>query len=147
MARLHIYVDVRDGNTISKFGVPRNGQVVFLNQHATDSLHVVIEGASADSSPLCKGGQKIVSFDVAAGKKDGYKICSDFEGVAFKYSATVGNAATEDPIVIIETSGFSTTEALVGGAIIGFGLGLLAAVAFLRSKMQQAKIQQVKSQG
>lgn len=140
MARLHIYVDVKDDKTVSKFGVTKTKRVVFHNQHATDTLVVTIDGATADRSPLCKGQQKIVSFDVTAvEKEEGYKICKDYPLDTFKYTATLGTAAAEDPIVIIETSWFFGGDALVA-AVIGAGVGAIVTAVVLKFRRDRPQV-------
>lgn len=147
MSNLRIYVDVNTTNntTYSSFGVDKANKVFFNNIHSTDTLTVVVKDATTTSSPLCdngKNGPKVPTFAVGPGGHEAYSICADFQGKSFKYDATIGNAATEDPIVIIEKSGYDPgatngTLAIVAG--VSLLLGALGVLGYqkLRGKARQ----------
>ena len=102
MARLHIYVGDRNGQTVSKFGKPKDSdKVVFHNQHPSNELVI-----TTDAAALCKSknGPAEMTIHVPAGGKMAYVICDAFQGDSFKYTATIAGSAPEDPIIILEKS-------------------------------------------
>lgn len=144
MSNLRIYVNVTtDGTaTYSGFGVGDDKHVFFYNNHATDTLTVVIKDATAQSSPLCENnskGPKVTAFPVDHGQFEKFAVCEDFTGASFKYTATIGNAAPEDPIVIVEKSGIiggpGTSHKLeLGLALLAGAAAVLIFQAFLRMR-------------
>lgn len=131
MARLHIFVhemDAPDGGklTVSKFGKPKDfNKVVFHNSHEIKKLTIDIDQPGA----LCKSNQLPEDFPITidAGNKQGYRICDEFDGSEFKYTATLEGSAPEDPIIIIEgwsvIESFGLVPALIGTAIVTFIAG------------------------
>jgi hypothetical protein len=133
MARLHIYVNEIEGKTVSKFGKPKDSdKIVFHNQHATGTLTVVINSDPQFGNALCKGTQPVTTFTVAPTAKEAFSICNAYQGEMFKYTAQINGFQLEDPIIIIEKSGFTigpvafTTVIVVtaAAAALGFFLGL-----------------------
>lgn len=141
MPRLQIHVFNDNGQTVSKFGKANdNEKIVFINEDAGANLTVTIIGDAAGKA-LCKpsGQKEAATFTVdPGGKSKAYTVCNDFQGTAFKYSAQVGTATVEDPMIIIERgihppSTISNTVAalLVVGAFV---VGLLTARLFMRGR-------------
>jgi len=106
VAKLNIFVNEKNGQTVSKFGKAKDSEkIVFHNQHPTQTLTVTVVGETpAAGVPLCEGpGQNTVSsFTVAAAGQQAYKICNAYLADTFKYTATIQGATPEDPIIIIE---------------------------------------------
>jgi hypothetical protein len=126
MAKLQIQVSVRGDRTVSKFRLGKTDAVVFRNAHQTDTLTVkVTDDSGQPSGALCDSTGNVTTFTVAPKAKMNFSVCPGFTGDSFKYSAQIGTAALEDPIVIIEPNAFvDNTAVLVGGAaVIGFLAG------------------------
>jgi hypothetical protein len=130
VAKLNIYVGSTAGQTQSQFGkVKDSDKIVFYNQDPAATLTVTIKGDQPGVSALCKpNGQGVDSFTVApAERSKGFTICDGYQAATFKYTAQVGTAAPEDPIIIIErwsiansTVGIITAAGLaVAGLIVG----------------------------
>jgi hypothetical protein len=65
-------------------------------------LAVTIQGEPDAGIALCQGSQKFESFTMSvAEQRKAFTVCTDYRGATFKYSAQVGTAAPEDPIIII----------------------------------------------
>ncbi|HKE44132.1 MAG TPA: hypothetical protein VKB41_06300 [Steroidobacteraceae bacterium] len=126
---LHVHVDtvpIAGGQqTRSRFGKPKDTDaIIFHNDDTQSSLQISITSDPANGPVLCKeNNNKIpvpLPVSVPVGDKGKYTICQDFKGADFKYTAKIGTAVAEDPIIIIEKS----------KAIISVGLGgVLAAGA------------------
>ena len=100
MANLTIVVDVRDDQTMSTYKIPPNGKLTFQNASNIDSL--VISPKDGDPPlPLCKGNGSTTVPPIGKGQSHTVDICKDAAG-EFLYTAQIGTAAPEDPIVIIE---------------------------------------------
>ncbi len=131
MARLHIYVDEMDGKTVSKFGKTENlGKIVFHNQHSSKSLTVTIQGEPGAGNALCQGSTEFPAFTIASNaseKKMAFKVCDSYTGDSFEYTATLDGAVLEDPIIIIERSGWFGGEiaAALGIGVVGIAIGAL----------------------
>jgi len=121
MASLEITVAVRDGKTMSQYMMLKNGKLTFTNADAAQDLAVAPKGSV---NPFCEnGGNKAIpppltihpnaSLDVV--------ICKDFQATEFSYTAQIGTAAPEDPIIIFEKTKMqvSATAAFFIGAAIG----------------------------
>jgi hypothetical protein len=109
MADLIINVDVvkldnGEYQTISSYRVPTRGKVQFVNAAQGHGDLVITPKAPATALPFCKGdgttGKTLQP--VAYGTPRGAKICTDFTGEEFLYTARIGQTIPEDPIVIIE---------------------------------------------
>ena len=133
---LKIVVEVNDANqTVSNFFVGINDKIEFVNTHPTDQLVVKIKGYDSNPNipiPFCQGNnQKVPVIEVPAKSTGTYHICNDYSAPRFAYEAKIGQAVTEDPIVIIErTSGGFTIDAT--SAILGAIAGLLAGFILAR---------------
>jgi hypothetical protein len=130
VAKLNIYVGSQAGQTQSQFGkVKDSDKIFFVNQDPAATLTVTIKGEQGSQSALCKpNGQGVDSFTVAPTERSkGFTICDGYQGATFKYTAQVGTAAAEDPIIIIErwsianaTVSLTTAAVLtVAGLIVG----------------------------
>jgi hypothetical protein len=156
VAKLNIYVGSTAGQTQSQFGkVKDSDKIVFYNQDPAATLTVTIKGDQPGVSALCKpNGQGVDSLTVTlkseqpgvsvlckpngqpagdsftvapAERSKGFTICDGYQAATFKYTAQVGTAAPEDPIIIIErwsiansTVGIITAAGLaVAGLIVG----------------------------
>jgi len=102
---LHIVVDVRDNQTMSRYSVISNGKVTF---HNAGTEQLVITPKSAGDEPFCrKDGTKWPNQTVTVKKNNGVRpvfSCDAYleENGELQYTAKIGNAAAEDPIVILE---------------------------------------------
>ena len=125
MADLTIVIDVRDNQTMSSYRIPKSGKLVFKNASTTDQLVITPKG-DGGSLPICDNNQPIPApLTIAAGASKTVGICGDFNGQEFLYTARVGQAAAEDPIVIIEKSKphyWDPGVAAVAGALLGAGI-------------------------
>jgi hypothetical protein len=136
VAKLDISVTVLDGQTVSWFALPRKGRIVFHND-ATENLHVTIQ-----SPALCQSGnQPVLDFDVVAGDSQGFHVCGPYQGDRFKYTATVQNAATEDPRIIIKDHGPVAGDVSLGTAVVVAALtaSIGAAVGALVTRRSYAR--------
>jgi hypothetical protein len=126
MADLTIVVDVRNNQTMSSYSIPPSGKLVFMNNSGIDSL--VISPKDGDPPlPFCENNGDTPKTLPPIGKysSDTVKICDSFNGEYFLYTAQIGQAAAEDPIVIIEKSKMNYWDpgvAAVAGALIGAGI-------------------------
>lgn len=142
MAKLNIYINEEQGKTLSKFGKAKdNEKIVFNNQHPTAALAVTIVTPPDIRSVLCeKDGTTAAPnpFSVPNLKSTGYWVCNDYQGTSFKYTAQVGTAAPEDPIIIIERSSHSGISVPIAGtvgiALAAFILGAAIAMMWARSR-------------
>lgn len=125
MSKLQIHVFVQDGRTVSKFKVGKTEKVVFRNRDPEDTLAVTITSEPGKGNALCDGQTEVVAFSITPQeKKKSFNICPDYHGESFKYSAQIGTATVEDPIVIIET-GYALTTPIVIIEVIAGGILLL----------------------
>jgi hypothetical protein len=130
MAKLQIHVFVQDGKTTSKFRVGKTEKVVFHNRDSQGTLTVSVASEPGMETALCVAGTKVETFTITPQeKKKVFDICGDYRGETFKYTAQIGTAAIEDPIVIIET-GYALTNPIViieviAGAVLLLGGYLL----------------------
>lgn len=103
MARLHIYVNDKCGKTVSKFGVEPDDEIVFFNQHPSNTLTVSIEAEPKEGNALCCGSEGIETFTVTPEeRRKAFSICRTYKADTFKYTATISGSEPEDPIIIIE---------------------------------------------
>jgi hypothetical protein len=124
--KLNIHVAVENNQTVSKFVVHENGQVIFRND-ASAKLKVEF----SDPAALCKGGTAKAFIDVDPGMKENLKVCNGTTMTSLKYTATVENALPEDPILIIERDPINIFESsflvAAGGLVVGLVAGYLIA--------------------
>jgi hypothetical protein len=82
--------------------------------------------------PFCKsdGSEKENPIEVPPGASKGAFICDSFAGSEVLYTAQIGQAVAEDPIIIFEKSKMqlNVLTAAVGGVL----LGAVAAVIVMR---------------
>jgi hypothetical protein len=103
--KLNIHVNDQNGKTQSQFGKAKDSEkIVFFNDSSTATLTVTIQSQPGMGVALCdKNGLGVDSFTVAPTEKTkAFTICNAYQGTTFKYTAQVGTAAVEDPIIIIE---------------------------------------------
>lgn len=134
--KLDIRVYAEGGQTVSKFGVLQNGKVAFHNK-AGAKLTVDF----AAPLVLCKGGNPQSQIIVEPGHREQLNVCNAAEDTAFKYTATVEGAAAEDPIIIIEKSGWDPGSALttVGTVVASAALGAYLMRRYLLKSKEQAQ--------
>ena len=136
MADLTIVVDVRDNQTMSSYRIPKSGKLVFKNASTTDQLVITPKG-DGGSLPICDNNQPIPApLTIAAGASKTVGICGDFNGQEFLYTARVGQAAAEDPIVIIE----KRMNFVFDPASFVFGAVIAAAVTYFVLKSLARKV-------
>jgi hypothetical protein len=127
MSKLQIHVFVQEGKTTSKFKVGKTESVIFRNRDPQGTLTVSVASEPDKGTALCVAGTKVETFTITPQeKKKAFDICGDYRGETFKYTAQIGTAAVEDPIVIIET-GYALTNPIVIIEVIAAGVVLLGA--------------------
>src|ERR1700741_4986491 len=124
--KMTIRFNVENGNTVSKFAVNEKGQITFAND-ADAGLTVEFK----NGSPICQGNQPVTNFPVDKHSSKMYQVCDKIAGSSYKYTATVAGANQEDPIVIIERSGWLGSIASNPGAALGVGVALGIAVTLI----------------
>lgn len=139
MAKLNIYLTEKNEATISQFGKPKdNDKITFHNKHSTETLTVSIQGEPGAGNALCKGSQEVPTFTVTPGeKKKSFSVCDAYQAETFKYTATIGQFDSEDPIIIIERGKlFGTVPVLLTAviAVAAFTLGVAVAKGLGRRK-------------
>jgi hypothetical protein len=127
MADLTIVVNVRDNQTMSSYKIPPSGRVEFVNAAANQGDLVISPKPLAAALPFCEsnGTTPETLPPIPPGGSGLTKICSNFAGEEFLYTAQIGTAAPEDPIVIIEKSKphyWDPGVAAVAGALLGAGI-------------------------
>jgi hypothetical protein len=141
MAKLHVRVDTvpipndpqNRHQTRSKFGKSKDTDaIIFSNKDTQSSLKIDITSDPANGPVLCqeKDNKTPIALPATVGvnAEGKYTICRDFKGAEFKYTATIGTALAEDPIIIIEKKSFSVgVVGIVVAAAVGATIG--AAVA------------------
>jgi hypothetical protein len=141
MAKLTIRVDVEDGKTVSKFRTTRFNRIDFHND-GPGELKVVIQNATGVDSPICDSSGPVPSFAIPEkGDKLSFHFCGNKEKwTEFKYDATIGNYALEDPIVIIERSRlFQIFEQPAAAAFAGLAIGAVLAVVIMRMRASRTQ--------
>ena len=117
MARLNLHITVENRNTVTRIGKAKdNEKIVFFNE-GTDILTVTLDQnlfKSANGKPLKRitGRQakrltgksgSVYTFTVAPGNEKSLTVNSGTAvGKEVKYTAQIGTATREDPIIIIE---------------------------------------------
>jgi hypothetical protein len=142
MADLTIVVDVRqletgEWQTMSSYKVPRSGKITFTNASKTDSLK--ISGKEAfPALKLCElnGTEIVLPLEVPKEDSRVVKICDSFTEPEFLYTAKIGDALEEDPIVIIEKK----SNIVFDTASFVFGAAIAAAVTYLVMKALARKM-------
>ncbi len=142
MADLTIVHDVRGNQTMSHYRIPPSGKLVFENASDTGAL-VIRPKMSGDTLPFCDMNGKLPKPlpPIEKGKPETVKICNNFTGDDFVYTAQIGQAAIEDPIVIIERSknfALDPWTAGIFGAVVGAGI----VYVILKSRTNRTRPQQ-----
>ena len=105
MSNLDLDIVKKDEKTHTTFRMKWYETVVFHNYDSNDPLVVAIQGDKRDSPPvLCDTNGEAAKQPITIGPlgSKGYGICRNYQGTHFTYTAKIGGAAGEDPIVIIE---------------------------------------------
>lgn len=140
MAELEIIVDVRDEQTMSQYNTPKSGKIKFINAvpmaHPPDPEPMLRITAKKDHPwPFCKKGNS-VSMDqpilVPAGDAKAAWICNSFSGSEVLYTAQIGTAAAEDPIIIFEKT--KARMDFTTGVLVGVVAGALITAIILRMR-------------
>lgn len=131
MANLNIAVTVHDNQTMSQYVMTKSGKVAFFNKG--DGPLLVVTPKSG--SPFCKndGFSVIDRIEVPKDEFRKVKICDVYNAGEFLYTAQIGTAKAEDPIVILER-GFKLNRDISIGVAIGVLAGFIVAYAVLRMR-------------
>ena len=99
MSELIIVVGVRNDQTMSQYGMPSNGKLTFHNAGDEDLVVTPKSG-----SPFCASNKVTVIPQIVVEPDDQVtvRICTAYSENEFLYTARIGQAAEEDPIVILE---------------------------------------------
>ena len=129
-----LIVRLLDDHQLVTLAAIRKGVVgVTHPSHPTSELTI-----TTDAAALCKSKSSPaeMTIHVPAMGKMPYVVCGGFQGSSFKYTATIAGSLPEDPIIIIEKSGFLTPVILTGlAAAGGLILGLLISKFLARRGM------------
>jgi hypothetical protein len=142
MANLTIVVDVRDAQTMSSYKIPESGKLVYKN--ASKDFDLTISQKRQNLLPLCEiNGDKVTLPLVVVKDTESreLRICDDFTGQEFLYTAKIGMAAEEDPIVIIDKKKDMSLDPLAA-AILGASLGAAATYLIVKSRANKMRPQQ-----
>src|SRR5262245_453114 len=138
MATIEIVVSVRNGQTMSQYSMDKNDKIDFINADSAGTL--VVEPKVADSSMFCeKNGTKLPSVTVPPSDHKVVKICGDFQGGEALYTAKIGTAAPEDPIIIFEKT--MARMDFTTGVLVGVVVGAIVTAIVLRSRSRQRPVQ------
>lgn len=143
MADLTIIVEVQNDQTISNFSIPPSGKLVFKNVAPTGAGDLVIAPkAPTTKLPFCEsnGDDYKPILPIAPGSDDTFHICKGFED-RFYYTAKIGEATIEDPIVIIDKKKDASFDPLAA-AILGASLGAAATYLIVKSRANKMRPQQ-----
>ena len=142
MADLTIYVDAQPAKgemqTMSSYKIPPSGKIIFENVAEGQGDLVISPKHPAIPLPFCRSdGTTAKTLDaIPPGGKGGVKICNDFTGDRFLYSAQIGDTKAEDPIVIIEKKMYFVFDP----ASFAFGAVIAAAVTYFVLKSLARKV-------
>lgn len=139
--QLDIYVAVEGTKTVSRFAADI---IWFHNDDATSDLTIGFKPNQPDTLAFCKNKNDdhtkgTTTLTIKAGKKDGVYICSDYPGTTFGYTAKIGSADLEDPIIILgkdskSPSIVASLPAIGAGLLVGVVLTLLVQRLFMRRR-------------
>jgi hypothetical protein len=147
MADLTIYVDAQlakgELQTMSGYKIPPSGKIIFENVAQGQGDLVISPKHPAITLPFCKSDGKTPKTlqAIPPDGQGGVKICDDFNGGTFLYTARIGQTIAEDPIVIIERPKLNYSDpalTLVAGALIGAGITYL----IVKSRLNRTRPQQ-----
>ena len=141
MADLMIIVEVENNKTISHFSIPPSGKLVFKN--GAEAGDLMIEPKSPTKKlPFCQSNGKTEKKFLPLGpdSEEPYWICNNITD-SFYYSATIGQADAEDPIVIIEKPKALSLTPLTA-ALIAAGISAAVTYLIVRSRDSRKRPQQ-----
>ena len=147
MADLTIVVDVRNNQTMSSYRVPKSDKVVFDNASTTDTLVITPKDDGVDppeTLPFCESDKTTpipMPLTVAASGSGTVHICKNWNGTEFLYTAQIGTAAVEDPIVIIEKTMKYSLDPLAA-LFLGAGIGAAIVYLIVKSRANKTRPQQ-----
>jgi hypothetical protein len=143
MADLTIVVDVRDEQTMSSYKIPRSGKLVYKN--ASKDFDLTVSQKRQNPLPLCESNGNVeIELPLVVPKDTesrDLRICNSFKGQEFLYTAQIGMAAEEDPIVIIDKKKDASFDPLAA-AILGASLGAAATYLIVKSRANKMRPQQ-----
>jgi hypothetical protein len=143
MADLTIIVEVQGNQTISRFSIPPSGKLVYKNGAPAGAGDLVIAPkAPTTKLPFCESNGKDYKpiLPIAPDNEDTFHICKGFED-SFYYTAKIGEATIEDPIVIIEKKlNFSPDP--VAMLVLGLGIGAGLTYLIVKSRVNKMRPQQ-----
>jgi hypothetical protein len=131
MADLTIVVEVENNQTFSRFSVPPSGKLVYRNGATAGDLLIAPKSPTTEL-PFCESNGKDEKpvLPIGPGEEDTFHIC-DGDTDNFYYTAKIGQAYIEDPIVIIEKKQNYALDPWMAGI---FGALIGAAIAYLSIK-------------
>ncbi|HZF15725.1 MAG TPA: hypothetical protein VE046_07265 [Steroidobacteraceae bacterium] len=137
MSKLRIQIHNRNGQTVSKIINRDLDTIVFINKEtapllittdAPGSVFCELNATTKIPEPVTIGGN--ARREVA--------VCTAFPGKEFKYTAQVGAAAPEDPMIIIERGSHPVLVVsgltLAAVAVVTFVLGFVTARLISRNR-------------
>jgi hypothetical protein len=148
MADLTIYVDVREVEpgkfqTMSHYKVPKSDKIIFVNAAPAGTGELTLKLKAPTTELLCANdGKTEKPFKAIADNygKDEFKVCNKYLPNDFLYTAQIGNALPEDPIVIIEKKAKFVFDP--GSFALGAGIAAILVYLILRSRAGRTRPQQ-----
>jgi hypothetical protein len=149
MAGLRIEIDVRDKDnvpvkqTMQVYRVPENEKVTFVNLDRDQDM--VVRPKPVDNiAPFCEKNDASKAkpvINVPKNKKVTVSVCENYDGNEIRYTAKIGSAGDEDPIVIIEKpKSLALSLDVVYATVLGLAVGAILAVAVMRLTARKATI-------
>jgi hypothetical protein len=138
MPALEIIVDVRDDQTMSQYKTPKNGKIKF---HNADTTYVLEIKAKQDAPwPFCNKDHVTPRqpFKVDPGTAKAAWICNTVESGELLYSAQIGTAKEEDPIIIFEKTKKLVFDPVLAVAL-GVAIGVAATLLYLRVRNRRQR--------
>jgi hypothetical protein len=147
MAALEIIVDVRDNQTMSQYNTPKSGKIKFTNavpkaNPPDPAPMLLVTPKEGHPWPFCKKGNTEpmqAPISVPGGESKAAWICDSFAGTEVLYTAQIGTATPEDPIIIFEKTrsqlNFTT------GVVVGIVAGAIITAVILRLRSRQRPTQ------
>jgi hypothetical protein len=127
--------------TMSSYEIPPSGKIIFTNASETDSLEVSAK-KGYPPPPFCASNNspKSLPITIAAKGSAGVHVCKPFDGKDFFYTAKIGDALAEDPIVIIEKKQSIVFDP--ASFFIGVGVAAILTYLIMRSRTHTLRPQQ-----
>ena len=143
MADLTIVVDVRGNQTMSSYRIPPSGKIKFVNAATNQGDLEISPKPPATELPFCEnnGTTPETLAPIPPGGSGETRICSGFGGGEFLYTAQIGTANPEDPIVIIEKSKHISFDPLAA-ALLAAGVSAGITYLVVRSRDSRRRPQQ-----